>query len=136
MAFGGCCDLFGLGRSHRNRNYTGRSAKAAESRLVSRSRLLIRMTRDAMCAHVYRTRHSDTLLDGSPANPRYSSYSYAAQELTGNLGKFFAMPPTAKPAPPQQASLTELWKRPKSTRPKDAAKKEPDSMETEDAAEG
>ncbi|KAF8350079.1 hypothetical protein F5887DRAFT_1223719 [Amanita rubescens] len=51
------------------------------------------------------------------------------------LGKFFAMPPTVKPAPPQQASLTELWKRPKSTRPKDAAKKESDSMETEDSAE-
>lgn len=55
------------------------------------------------------------------------------KEFTESLGKFFAMPPTAKPAPPQQASLTELWKRPKST---DAAKKEPDSMETEDTAEG
>ncbi|KAF8622465.1 hypothetical protein AX15_006986 [Amanita polypyramis BW_CC] len=49
------------------------------------------------------------------------------------------MPSTAKPTPPRQASLTELWKKPKSTAKvgatkvtKDAAKEGDNSMETDD----
>ena len=89
-----------------------------------------------MCVHVYYTRSSET--NGPPTNPRYTLCPHVNPELTANLGKFFVMSPTAKPAPPQQASLTELWKRPKSTAKtkgaNDAVKKEPDSMETDDAA--
>ena len=95
-------------------------------------------TRDAMCAHVYHTRPSET--NGPPTNPRYSLCPHATPELTVNLGKFFVMSPNAKPAPPQQASLTELWKRPKSTvkakGTNDTVKKDPNSMGIDDAASG
>ncbi|KAK2461928.1 hypothetical protein APHAL10511_006391 [Amanita phalloides] len=46
------------------------------------------------------------------------------------LAKFFTMPPSSKPTPPQQASLTELWKKSKS------ATKVEDSIETESIVEG
>ncbi|KAJ7932414.1 ATP-dependent DNA ligase [Mycena leptocephala] len=49
------------------------------------------------------------------------------------LGKFFEMPKSVKPAPPQQASLAELWggkKQPKNT-PSDAPKPEETAMEVD-----
>ncbi|KAF8198968.1 hypothetical protein BJ912DRAFT_1020325 [Pholiota molesta] len=45
------------------------------------------------------------------------------------LGKFFAMPKSTKAAPPQQASLQEMWGKKKE--PKVASKPEPDAMEVD-----
>ncbi|KAF7320353.1 DNA ligase [Mycena kentingensis (nom. inval.)] len=45
------------------------------------------------------------------------------------LGKFFTMPKSAKPAPPQQSSLAEMWGKKRKDAPKDASKLPDDNMD-------
>nr|BAC76762.1 DNA ligase I [Coprinopsis cinerea] len=47
------------------------------------------------------------------------------------LGKFFEMPKSMKPAPPQQSSLTEMWGKKRDVSTKSAPKKEEDAMEVD-----
>ncbi|KAJ7783769.1 hypothetical protein DFH07DRAFT_789056 [Mycena maculata] len=63
---------------------------------------------------------------------RFKLLSHMGRQQT--LGKFFEMPKSAKPPPPQQSSLAELWgpkKQPKNTS-HDASKAEETKMEVEE----